>query len=166
MRKLKQCRGPKLKVITLVQEVVATGFCTTMIPCFTMQEEKNTLTRHFSDAQLPRSNKECPKCHETEAVFFQSQQRTAETGMVCLLAFREWELFAYFRYRNYTMFAAVAVTSGNRLAHAVTTWRVGIPRTDDNRDVLAIAGVHGQKTRKQAWRSSSIPSTVICRRLI
>lgn len=31
--------------------------------------------------QLPRSNKLCPKCHETEAVFFQSQQRSAETGM-------------------------------------------------------------------------------------
>ncbi|OMP83511.1 DNA-directed RNA polymerase II subunit RPB9 [Diplodia seriata] len=35
------------------------------------------------DPTLPRSNKPCPKCGETEAVFFQSQQRTAETGMVC-----------------------------------------------------------------------------------
>ena len=34
--------------------------------------------------QLPRSNKQCPKCNEMEAVFFQSQQRTSETGMVCL----------------------------------------------------------------------------------
>lgn len=33
-------------------------------------------------SQLPRSNKQCPSCHETEAVFFQSQQRSAETGMV------------------------------------------------------------------------------------
>lgn len=33
-------------------------------------------------AQLPRSNKQCPNCHENEAVFFQSQQRSAETGMV------------------------------------------------------------------------------------
>ncbi|KAF6809310.1 DNA directed RNA polymerase II 15 kDa [Colletotrichum sojae] len=30
---------------------------------------------------LPRSNKECPACHGAEAVFFQSQQRSAETGM-------------------------------------------------------------------------------------
>ncbi|KAA6408069.1 MAG: DNA-directed RNA polymerase II subunit RPB9 [Lasallia pustulata] len=30
---------------------------------------------------LPRSNKQCPSCHENEAVFFQSQQRSAETGM-------------------------------------------------------------------------------------
>ncbi|KAI4154526.1 MAG: hypothetical protein LQ340_001615 [Diploschistes diacapsis] len=34
-----------------------------------------------SDPTLPRSNKECPRCHELEAVFFQSQQRTSETGM-------------------------------------------------------------------------------------
>jgi DNA-directed RNA polymerase subunit M/transcription elongation factor TFIIS len=32
--------------------------------------------------QLPRANKLCPSCGETEAVFFQSQQRSAETGMV------------------------------------------------------------------------------------
>ncbi|GKT47547.1 DNA-directed RNA polymerase II subunit RPB9 [Colletotrichum spaethianum] len=30
---------------------------------------------------LPRSNKECPACKGGEAVFFQSQQRSAETGM-------------------------------------------------------------------------------------
>ncbi|KAG7052934.1 DNA-directed RNA polymerase II subunit rpb9 [Colletotrichum scovillei] len=30
---------------------------------------------------LPRSNKECPVCKAGEAVFFQSQQRSAETGM-------------------------------------------------------------------------------------
>lgn len=34
-----------------------------------------------SDPTLPRSNKQCPNCHENEAVFFQSQQRSAETGM-------------------------------------------------------------------------------------
>lgn len=34
-----------------------------------------------SDPTLPRSNKQCPHCKETEAVFFQSQQRSAETGM-------------------------------------------------------------------------------------
>ncbi|KAK7626698.1 hypothetical protein IWX48DRAFT_634609 [Phyllosticta citricarpa] len=33
------------------------------------------------DPTLPRTNRPCPKCGETEAVFFQSQQRTAETGM-------------------------------------------------------------------------------------
>ncbi|KAJ5933599.1 hypothetical protein N7454_005928 [Penicillium verhagenii] len=31
---------------------------------------------------LPRANKLCPSCGENEAVFFQSQQRSAETGMV------------------------------------------------------------------------------------
>ncbi|KFH41149.1 DNA-directed RNA polymerase II subunit-like protein [Hapsidospora chrysogenum ATCC 11550] len=30
---------------------------------------------------LPRSNKACPACSHEEAVFFQSQQRSAETGM-------------------------------------------------------------------------------------
>ncbi|CAG7920498.1 unnamed protein product [Penicillium olsonii] len=34
-----------------------------------------------SDPTLPRANKTCPSCLETEAVFFQSQQRSAETGM-------------------------------------------------------------------------------------
>ncbi|WYZ41065.1 hypothetical protein EsH8_IV_001406 [Colletotrichum jinshuiense] len=34
-----------------------------------------------SDPTLPRSNKECPVCKGGEAVFFQSQQRSAETGM-------------------------------------------------------------------------------------
>merc|ERR1711900_130573 len=34
-----------------------------------------------SDPTLPRSNKACPKCKTEDAVFFQSQQRSAETGM-------------------------------------------------------------------------------------
>ncbi|KAL4742289.1 hypothetical protein BDV11DRAFT_180994 [Aspergillus similis] len=34
-----------------------------------------------NDPTLPRSNKTCPKCAHNEAVFFQSQQRSAETGM-------------------------------------------------------------------------------------
>ncbi|KAG6169549.1 DNA-directed RNA polymerase II core subunit rpb9 [Claviceps purpurea] len=34
-----------------------------------------------SDPTLPRSNKTCPRCTHEEAVFFQSQQRSAETGM-------------------------------------------------------------------------------------
>ncbi|KAI8671777.1 hypothetical protein NCS57_00654000 [Fusarium keratoplasticum] len=35
----------------------------------------------FCVLQLPRSNKTCPSCKHEEAVFFQSQQRSAETGM-------------------------------------------------------------------------------------
>ncbi|KAL2017524.1 hypothetical protein VTK56DRAFT_2016 [Thermocarpiscus australiensis] len=34
-----------------------------------------------SDPTLPRSNRTCPACKHEEAVFFQSQQRSAETGM-------------------------------------------------------------------------------------
>ncbi|OTB01408.1 hypothetical protein M426DRAFT_323542 [Hypoxylon sp. CI-4A] len=34
-----------------------------------------------SDPTLPRSSKTCPVCKHDEAVFFQSQQRSAETGM-------------------------------------------------------------------------------------
>jgi len=34
------------------------------------------------DPTLPRSNDECPKCHEHECVFFQSQERRAETTMI------------------------------------------------------------------------------------
>ncbi|KAI0901634.1 DNA-directed RNA polymerase II subunit RPB9 [Annulohypoxylon nitens] len=34
-----------------------------------------------SDPTLPRSNTVCPVCQHAEAVFFQSQQRSAETGM-------------------------------------------------------------------------------------
>ncbi|KAK4135272.1 DNA-directed RNA polymerase II subunit RPB9 [Trichocladium antarcticum] len=34
-----------------------------------------------SDPTLPRSNRTCPTCKHEEAVFFQSQQRSAETGM-------------------------------------------------------------------------------------
>ena len=32
--------------------------------------------------QLPRTQKTCPRCNERDAVYFQSQQRAAETGMV------------------------------------------------------------------------------------
>lgn len=35
-----------------------------------------------SDPTLPRSDKQCPQCGETKAVFFQSQQRKADTKMV------------------------------------------------------------------------------------
>jgi len=50
-----------------------------------------------SDPTLPRSNKTCPKCKTEDAVFFQSQQRSAETGM----------------FRNSFTFAAVAATSSD-----------------------------------------------------
>ena len=33
-------------------------------------------------SQLPRSTKECPQCKHNEAVFFQSQERKDDTGMV------------------------------------------------------------------------------------
>ncbi|CAN8097329.1 unnamed protein product [Discula destructiva] len=33
------------------------------------------------DPTLPRSDKRCPICNHNEAVFFQSQQRTRDTGM-------------------------------------------------------------------------------------
>ncbi|EDN10899.1 DNA directed RNA polymerase II 15 kDa subunit [Histoplasma capsulatum] len=56
------------------------------------KEDRNTNTLMFtcrtchvgepaSSPCLPRSNKLCPSCGENEAVFFQSQQRSAETGM-------------------------------------------------------------------------------------
>jgi len=34
-----------------------------------------------TDPTLPRSDRECAACHEKEAVFFQSQERSADTGM-------------------------------------------------------------------------------------
>ncbi|KAF2434418.1 DNA-directed RNA polymeras-like protein II subunit rpb9 [Tothia fuscella] len=47
------------------------------------------------DPTLPRINKTCPACSEPEAVFFQSQQRTAETGMklyyVCVACGNVWQ---------------------------------------------------------------------------
>lgn len=35
-----------------------------------------------SDPTLPRSDRECPRCHSHENVFFQSQQRRKDTSMV------------------------------------------------------------------------------------
>lgn len=35
-----------------------------------------------SDPKLPRSDRICPKCHNNECVFFQSQQRRKDTSMV------------------------------------------------------------------------------------
>ncbi|KAF2456388.1 DNA directed RNA polymerase II 15 kDa subunit [Lineolata rhizophorae] len=48
-----------------------------------------------SDPTLPRIQKPCPSCSEPEAVYFQSQQRTAETGMklyyVCCSCGNVWQ---------------------------------------------------------------------------
>ncbi|KAF2714783.1 DNA-directed RNA polymeras-like protein II subunit rpb9 [Pleomassaria siparia CBS 279.74] len=47
------------------------------------------------DPTLPRIQKSCTACGENEAVFFQSQQRTAETGMklyyVCCACGYVWQ---------------------------------------------------------------------------
>ncbi|KAF2763271.1 hypothetical protein EJ05DRAFT_32640 [Pseudovirgaria hyperparasitica] len=47
------------------------------------------------DPTLPRVEKLCPKCGENEAVFFQSQQRSSETGMklyyVCCTCGQVWQ---------------------------------------------------------------------------
>lgn len=34
-----------------------------------------------NDPTLPHENRECPKCHETDVVYFQSQQRKGDIGM-------------------------------------------------------------------------------------
>ncbi|KZL65997.1 DNA directed RNA polymerase II 15 kDa [Colletotrichum tofieldiae] len=50
-----------------------------------LNQEPTSANRNVSwptfQLALPRSNKECPVCKGGEAVFFQSQQRSAETGM-------------------------------------------------------------------------------------
>ncbi|KAF1986643.1 DNA-directed RNA polymeras-like protein II subunit rpb9 [Aulographum hederae CBS 113979] len=47
------------------------------------------------DPTLPRTVKPCPSCNENDAVFFQSQQRTAETTMknyyVCCSCGHVWQ---------------------------------------------------------------------------
>ncbi|ODV88544.1 hypothetical protein CANCADRAFT_32112 [Tortispora caseinolytica NRRL Y-17796] len=45
------------------------------------QETAGVVTDIGSDLTLPRSDRECPNCHAHECVFFQSQQRRAETAM-------------------------------------------------------------------------------------
>ncbi|KAJ4303926.1 DNA-directed RNA polymerase II core subunit rpb9 [Collariella sp. IMI 366227] len=48
------------------------------------EPENNTLAAApslLSAPSLPRANRTCPACKHDEAVFFQSQQRSAETGM-------------------------------------------------------------------------------------
>ncbi|KAF2003142.1 hypothetical protein P154DRAFT_111380 [Amniculicola lignicola CBS 123094] len=48
-----------------------------------------------TDPTLPRTQQPCPACGENEAVFFQSQQRTADTGMrlyyVCSACGNVWQ---------------------------------------------------------------------------
>ncbi|OQU94741.1 hypothetical protein CLAIMM_01052 isoform 2 [Cladophialophora immunda] len=55
-----------------------------------VQETAGTTADVSHDPTLPRAPKKCPKCRETEAVYFQSQQRAADTGMVstCLVSLR------------------------------------------------------------------------------
>ncbi|KAK6501555.1 DNA-directed RNA polymerase II core subunit rpb9 [Arthrobotrys musiformis] len=45
------------------------------------EETAGVTTDVGSDPTLPRSNRTCPACHESEAVFFQSQQRKEDTKM-------------------------------------------------------------------------------------
>ncbi|KAF9886567.1 hypothetical protein FE257_011339 [Aspergillus nanangensis] len=68
--------------------VSAPGFCLLCgdeITCFICASISNHQTPKDEHDELctllPRSNKLCPSCGEAEAVFFQSQQRSAETGM-------------------------------------------------------------------------------------
>ncbi|KAF3913635.1 hypothetical protein ABW21_db0204028 [Orbilia brochopaga] len=48
------------------------------------EETAGVTTDVGSDPTLPRSNRTCPVCGESEAVFFQSQQRKEDTKMVSL----------------------------------------------------------------------------------
>lgn len=61
-----------------------------------------------ADPTLPRSNKECPRCHAQEAVFFQSQARRADTKMVSRP--ESGGLSAY-EHRRFSLFACSAATS-------------------------------------------------------
>lgn len=47
----------------------------------TVTETAGVTTDVANDPTLPRAIKRCPKCNESEAVYFQSQQRAADTGM-------------------------------------------------------------------------------------
>lgn len=62
-------------------------------PCFELHWLTNTTCLLFFERlQLPRTQKACPKCHHEWAVFFQSQERSAETGMAstpCTLRFSD-----------------------------------------------------------------------------
>lgn len=63
--------------------------------------------------QLPHAAVECKKCHARDAVFFQSQQRTPETGMVRVLS--SFNTFGLLKNsRHFSTFAANAENSGLR----------------------------------------------------
>ncbi|KAF2481743.1 hypothetical protein BDY17DRAFT_299574 [Neohortaea acidophila] len=47
----------------------------------TIAETPGNVQDVAQDPTLPHAEVECNKCHARDAVFFQSQQRTAETGM-------------------------------------------------------------------------------------
>ena len=71
------------------------------------------LTYGMLFSQLPRAVKRCPRCKETDAVYFQSQQRASDTGMVGLsVAVSPFK--ANFHHRSSTMFALRAVRSTRR----------------------------------------------------
>ncbi|OQE19668.1 hypothetical protein PENFLA_c018G09950 [Penicillium flavigenum] len=69
--------------VTSDPTVCAPGFCTLCGDIVTCSICDPTPDEDPSEVAppLPRANKLCPSCGETEAVFFQSQQRSAETGM-------------------------------------------------------------------------------------
>ncbi|RCI15117.1 hypothetical protein L249_6568 [Ophiocordyceps polyrhachis-furcata BCC 54312] len=50
-------------------------------PLYVDDDDDEYLEGDDMHAELPRSNKTCPRCNHQEAVFFQSQERSAETGM-------------------------------------------------------------------------------------
>ena len=89
-------RGKKLSAYRDNFGETILAICGSGIPCYALFIMlfllQGVLTTCSTNLQLPRTNKQCPKCDSTEAVFFQSQQRTAETGMVC--CFRNCEVSA------------------------------------------------------------------------
>jgi hypothetical protein len=64
--------------------------------------------------QLPRAVKSCPKCHENEAVYFQSQQRAADTGMVGIRDLPSFCPPHTDDFRNFTMSVQLATMSTRR----------------------------------------------------
>jgi len=47
----------------------------------TVADTAGVTTDVANDPTLPRATQRCPRCHENDAVYFQSQQRAADTGM-------------------------------------------------------------------------------------
>lgn len=64
-------------------EEVATSYCVFRNQLSTqIMETAGVTTEVGSDPTLPRAKKHCTRCDGDESVFFQSQQRTADTKMV------------------------------------------------------------------------------------